>query len=66
MNDKPMLIELELDADDVEAVINEYQAANPGKAWRDMTGEEFADRLMKKIAATGIRATATVIEGGNA
>jgi len=58
--EKPMLVELEMREADVEAVIIEYQAANPGKAACDMTPEEFADRMVKKILAT-----ATMIEGGN-
>jgi hypothetical protein len=61
MAEKPVLVEFEISEADVEAVINEYQAANPGKAACDMTPEEFADRMMKKILAT-----AKMIEGGNA
>lgn len=56
-----MLVELEMREADVEAVIREFQTDNPGKAACDMTPEEFADRMMKKVLAT-----ATVIEGGNA
>jgi hypothetical protein len=60
MSEKPVVIELEMREADVEAVINEYQTDNPGKAARDMTPEEFAQRMMRKILAT-----VTVIEGGN-
>lgn len=61
MIEKPILVELEMREDHVEAVIAEYQADNPGKAACDMPPKEFADRMMKKILAT-----ATVIEGGRA
>jgi hypothetical protein len=61
MAEKPMLVDLGISEADVEAVITEYQAANPGKAACDMTPEEFADRMMKKVLAT-----AKMIEGGNA
>jgi hypothetical protein len=60
MQEKPVLIELEMRQEDVETVIREFQADNPGKAACDMTPVEFADRMMKKIMAT-----VTVIEGGN-
>jgi hypothetical protein len=58
--EKPLLVELEMREADVEAVFLEYQAANPSKTPRDMTPDEFAERMLKKILAT-----ATVIEGGN-
>jgi hypothetical protein len=61
MREKPRLIEIEVREDDVETVVNEYQADNPGKAACDMTPREFSDRMMKKILAR-----VTVIEGGNA
>jgi hypothetical protein len=59
--EKPVLVELEMREEDVEAVINEFQADNPGKAACDMSNKEFADRMMKKIMAT-----MNVIEGGSA
>jgi hypothetical protein len=58
---KEIIVELEMRDADVEAVINEYQADNPGKAAADMTPKEFADRMLKKIMAT-----ATIVEEGNA
>ena len=39
MREKPRLIEIEVREDDVETVVNEYQADNPGKAACDMTPE---------------------------
>ena len=46
---------------DIEAVIKEFEAENPGKTARDLGANEFADRMLKKIMAT-----ATIVEEGNA
>ena len=46
---------------DIEAVIKEFEAENPGKTARDLEANEFADRMLKKIMAT-----ATIVEEGNA
>ena len=56
------MVELKMREEDVEAVIKEFEAENPGKSAADMTGKEFADRLMAKMVGV----TLTVVEGGNA
>ena len=60
--EKPIMVELKMREEDVEAVIKEFEAENPGKSAADMTGKEFADRLMAKMVGV----TLTVVEGGNA
>lgn len=61
MQDKPVLVELEVREEDIEAVMTEFEADNPGRTARDMTPKEFSDRMMKKIMTT-----VNVIEGGSA
>jgi hypothetical protein len=56
-----IIVELEMREADIEAVIKEFEAENPGKTARDLEANEFADRMLKKIMAT-----ATIVEEGNA
>jgi hypothetical protein len=60
---KEILVELEMRESDIEAVVKEFEAENPGKTARDLEPKEFADRMLKKIMAT---ATIVEEEGGNA
>ena len=47
--------------EDIEAVLKEWEAANPGKkANRHMSRKEFADACMKRLAANA-RPTRTVL-----
>lgn len=45
---------------DIEAVLAEWRAENPGKTRLDMPGDEFAERCMKRLIAS-VRPTRTVI-----
>ena len=59
---KPTLAELNITPAMVRDVILAWEREHPGSiAWEDMKPKEFADRLMKKI-----KASATLVEGGNA
>lgn len=39
----------------IEEVMQEWGRENPGRNAEDMTGEEFADRMMKKMYASAVK-----------
>jgi hypothetical protein len=58
---KPQAVQIELSVEMVQQAMDEFVRDNPGKTVDAMTSKEFADRVMKKVYASG-----RVIEGGNA
>lgn len=54
MTEKPKII-IEMGPDDVEEIVRQFEAENPGKNARVMTSKEFADRFMDRLYASAKR-----------
>jgi len=59
--EKPANVEFALSNQMILDVVREYEDEHPGQDGWKMDSKEFADRMMKKVAAS-----ARVIVGGNA
>ena len=51
---KPEIV-IEMGPEDVEAVMREYEAENPGRTAQAMSSDEFANRFMKRMYANAQR-----------
>jgi len=58
---KPTHVEIGFSQQMIEDVFTEFERDNPGKTHRDIEKGDFTSRLMAKI-----KASARVVEGGNA